>query len=98
ATRGSETLAQPPPLESCNTGLMDPVGGEMIAGEGVAVEEEDSVALAGEEHRRGGASAAGTDHNRVVHCRTFLSGQSQCHSTTVRREGPGCLAGQDGDE
>ena len=39
-----------------------------IAGEAVAVEKQHTVALAGQQHGRGRAGAAGTDDDRVVDC------------------------------
>ena len=62
-----EALEQAPAREAGGAGLVDVVRGERVAGEGGALEQQDPASATREQHRGGGAGAAGADDDRVVH-------------------------------
>ena len=53
-------------MQPIHARLLEPVAGHDVAGEGIAIDEEDFVALVREQHRGGRTSAAGSDYDCVV--------------------------------
>src|SRR5215211_4332113 len=67
AVRGDHALEQAPPLEGGDSRLMDVVDRKRIAGEARLVQQQNSIALPGEQHGCWRAGATSADHDRVVH-------------------------------
>ena len=92
-----DQVEQPPPAQRRHARRVDDVGRERVAREGRPVDDQDLVALAGQQHRGRRPGAACADHDRVVpvpvgaHARPLLLGQMSEHHgrrATEHRGGP----------
>ena len=73
AVRGREPVEESPAVEALGAVRPDDVRRDGVARERGPVDEQDAVALAGEEHGRGGSGAARADDDRVIHMRPLLA-------------------------
>jgi len=66
AARCQHLIEQPPPVECGHAGGMDDMGGQGVAWELRAVDDQDPVALPRQKHRCDGACASRAHHDRVI--------------------------------
>lgn len=71
---GDHAVQQTPPLQRGDTGLVDVVRGDRVAGKAVAVHEQDGVALARQEHSRRRPGDPRAHHDCINHTDTLSKG------------------------
>jgi hypothetical protein len=64
--RGDDTVEEPPPLQRRDPRGMDEVRGDRVAGEGRAIDDQDPVAVAGQQQRGGRPGTPRADDDDVV--------------------------------
>jgi hypothetical protein len=87
-----EPLQQPPPPQRRHARRVDDVGRERVAGEGRPVDDQDLVALAGQQHRGRRPGAARADHDRVVPVPIHAHALPSCSARMGETLGRACLA------